>query len=456
MVTFETDSAWVLLIAASLVTLAAAVLLRRLIRRPGGPASGILLLLPLLIPPIAALAYEHAVLPEISVLEPVDNLFRTPHQIAQLLLLSDGHSKVHMYAISGTAGRLILLVGLGLSIVMVVRRLVGAWLVHRLIKRCRPAAGVAEIPLHELVVSLDDSMKLAKMPEVLCLPERVSGAFAVWGRRPRILVSKDLLEALDTDEVEAVLAHELAHLEARDVQLVFGAGMIRDLFAWNPFAHAAFHLLVVDREVEADRRAAEVTGKPLAVASGLLKMFEHSKGMTRRNKTALAFLRPRGRVTARVNRLLAIADGRVTHTTSWAPYAIAVALVALLGLQAAARVAQQNNGAFAIVLGAPSTTNVKDWESPHRGIPHNARSAKARAPAAHPGIQRIPKVTSAATYREQDLPKWMDAVMTRVQREGMSPEMLNQIRRDWTAVPVLRFEPRNAWMGLYRIQHGPA
>jgi hypothetical protein len=305
-------------------------------------------------------------------------------------------------------------------------------------------------------MSLADSMNIGESPEVLCLPDGVTGAFAVWGRRPRILVSADLLDDFDTDEIEAVLAHELAHLEARDVQLVFGAGMIRDLFAWNPLAHAAFHLLVADREVEADRRAAEVTGEPLAVASGLLKMFERSKHARGRNRMALAFLKPRGRVTARVRRLVAIADGNANVSTSWVPYVLAVALVAVLGLQAAARVAEQNSGAFALVLGAPSTANVKDWDPPQRASVHKPRFANGRASAAHASLKRIPRVTSAATYREQDLPRWMDVVMTRVQREGLSPEMLDQIRKDWTAVPVLNFEPRNGWMGLYRIQHGPA
>lgn len=429
------------------------MVLHRLIRRPGGRASGILLALPLLVPPLAALVYEHAVLPEISVLEPVDSLFRSPHRLAQLLFLSDGHRTVHMYAISGTAGRLLLLVAVGLSAVMIVRRLIGAWLVHRLIRRCRPAGAVGGVPVKEIVMSLADGMRLPRLPDVLELPQGVSGAFAVWGRRPRVLVSADLLDALDPDEAEAVLAHELAHLEARDVQLVFGAGMLRDMFAWNPLAHAAFRFLVADREVEADRRAAEVTGEPLAVASGLLKTFERSRlrgGY--RHRTALAFLRPRGRITTRVNRLLAIADGRTVQTTSWVPYALAVALVVVLGLQAAARVADQNNGAFALVLGAPSKTTSKEvWlppqeTNPRRGpqprTPHRARSVQA--------------VTTATAARQQDLPKWIDAVMTRVQRQGMSPEILNQIREDWTAVPVLDFQPKSGWMGLYRIQHGPA
>ncbi len=59
----ETDSAWVIVVAVSLVTLPAAMLLRRLIARPGGAAAGVLLALPLFLPVVAALAFQRAVLP---------------------------------------------------------------------------------------------------------------------------------------------------------------------------------------------------------------------------------------------------------------------------------------------------------------------------------------------------------------------------------------------------------
>jgi hypothetical protein len=64
-------------------------------------------------------------------------------------------------------------------------------------------------------------------------------------------------------------------------------------------------------------------------------------------------------------------------------------------------------------------------------------------------------ITSDVAYRQQDLPKWMDAVMTRIQKQGISPEILNQLREDWTAVPLVQFRPKAGWMGIYRVQKAP-
>lgn len=447
-VTIETDSVWVLLLAASLVTVTAALLLRNLIRRPGGRASGLLLLLPLLVPPVGAFLYAHAVLPEVSVLEPVDSLFRSTGRLAHLLLLSDGHQRVRMYALSGTAGRMLLIVGASLSAIMIARRLLGAWLVHRLLQRCGPPGAVAGIPVAEVVASLCDAMGMQRCPEVLTLPEGHPGAFAVGGRHPRILVSGELLSRLELDEAEAVLAHELAHLEAHDVQLVFAAGMLRDLMAWNPLAHVSFRTVAADREVEADRRAAEVTGEPLAVASGLLKVCEGVR-RSRLAPAALGFLRPRASIKHRVANLLAIADGSMSPRAARLPYLLAAAAVVVLGLVAAAQVAQQNDGAFALVLGAPHPTSDRLWVPPKAPSDHRT---KGHPPVAV--IRNVP-ITSDVTYREQDLPKWIDAVMQRIKRHGVSPATLDQLREDWTAVPLLQFHPQPAWMGIYRVRQAP-
>ena len=86
----EGDSAWIVILAVSSVTLAAVLLLRRLIKRPGGLASGLLLSLPLVLPLIAALSFDQAVLPVVAVLSPVDSsLLQRSHELLHFLLLSD-------------------------------------------------------------------------------------------------------------------------------------------------------------------------------------------------------------------------------------------------------------------------------------------------------------------------------------------------------------------------------
>jgi hypothetical protein len=202
--------------------------------------------------------------------------------------------------------------------------------------------------------------------ELLILPEGVSGAFAVGVRRGRVLLSRDLTENLDENELSAVLAHEIAHLAARDVPLVFLAGFLRDFVAWNPFAHLAFRRLLTDRELEADRRAASLTRSPLALASGLLTVFELMKGQ--RNyvqKGALALLRPRVSVTRRVRSLLDMADNdaQVDAQVRGGVFLLAALLVAFLGLQAGARLAADDS-TWAVVWGATSDDEMTAWEPP--------------------------------------------------------------------------------------------
>ena len=136
----ETDSAWVVVLAVSVVTLSAALLLRRVIRRPGGVAAGVFLTLPLLLPVVAAVAFQHPVLPEIAVLKPVGAaLLERPGRLLHVLLVSDGRRDVVTpYALSGSAGPWLLVIGGLASAFMLLRRFVGFVLVRRLVRRCRP------------------------------------------------------------------------------------------------------------------------------------------------------------------------------------------------------------------------------------------------------------------------------------------------------------------------------
>jgi Zn-dependent protease with chaperone function len=267
----ETDSAWVVILAVSAVTLAAALFLKRLINLPGGLASGLLLSLPLALPIVAALTYTHAVLPEISVWQPIGRALKdAPSGLLHLLLVADEKGVVTPYASSGSAGRWLVLVGLSVSSFMLLRRFIGAALLHRLIARSRPPEGPLADAIEEAVYRLAHDAGLRRAPEVLVLESGATGAFAVGVRHKKVLVSRDVLEGLDPEELEALLAHEIAHLQSHDVSVTFVAGLLRDLVAWNPVGHLAYRRLMEDRELEADRRAAALTSRPLAVASGLI------------------------------------------------------------------------------------------------------------------------------------------------------------------------------------------
>ncbi|MEA2505713.1 MAG: heat shock protein HtpX [Actinomycetota bacterium] len=452
----QTDSAWVVIVAVSLVSFLAAVVLRKIIDRTGGVASGILLSMPLILPMIAAVLFPHPLLPEIAVLRPAGEvLLDHSSHLLNLLLLSSGHRQVVTpYALTQSAGSWVLVIGLSISSFMLLRRLVGSMLVRRLIAGCVPLTGDSA-GAEAMVRRLTQQSGLKAAPQILLLPSGVSGAFAVGSRKPRILISRDLLDHFDQDELEAILAHEIAHLEARDVPIIFTAGVLRDAVGWNPVAHLAFRWLITDRELEADRRAAALTGHPLAVASGLLKMCDLMGGHPRfRHRAAVGFLRPGGRIARRVSHLIALADGRtVVGSDGRVPYLMAGLLVAVLGLQVGAQIAKENASAFAIVWGAPRATATQLFRKPPKEAmaPQTAGMNSTKLSARAQRTYR--QLTHDVSLRREDLGVWLGTmVQFRASQTGQDPTAIYrdrlQIGWRWQAVPL---SPPVGEMGLYRI-----
>jgi heat shock protein HtpX len=150
---------------------------------------------------------------------------------------------------------------------------------------------LAEAPLvHSTLERLAARANVAK-PKLYVIPDGHPRAFAA-GRGPRgsaIAVSRGLLGAVPPAELEGVLAHELAHVRARDVVtqegvVVFAAALVEAtriggfmqrplLFVLGPIAAAPVHLLLSPkREFAADRFAAELCESPHGLADALLRL----------------------------------------------------------------------------------------------------------------------------------------------------------------------------------------
>lgn len=160
-----------------------------------------------------------------------------------------------------------------------------------------------EPELHAMIDRLVQTADLPK-PKVAIIKSSVPNAFAT-GRSPSaaaVAVTTGLMESLDRPELEAVLAHELAHIKNRDVAVItiasFFATVAQYVLRWGRFASfgrrnrngGGFALFFVAsivvwalsffliralsryREFAADRGAALLTGSPAALQSALLKI----------------------------------------------------------------------------------------------------------------------------------------------------------------------------------------
>lgn len=111
-------------------------------------------------------------------------------------------------------------------------------------------------------------------PRTVVAPTVPGGAALLGVRDPLLVLDARLLAALDDGELEGVLAHELAHLGRRDNLVAWAAAAVGDAVWFLPGAAGAMRRLRREREAAADQAAVEVTARPAALASGLLRALD--------------------------------------------------------------------------------------------------------------------------------------------------------------------------------------
>lgn len=163
--------------------------------------------------------------------------------------------------------------------------------------------------LHRIIDRLVARSGLPK-PKVCIIPTDVPNAFAT-GRNPQnaaVAATEGIMRALSPDELEGVMAHELAHVKNRDTLIqtvaatIAGAiGMLASVSRWGMLlgggrsegqgSNPVFMILLLvlsflapflaimaqmaisrSREFGADRGGAEMSGKPEALASALMRL----------------------------------------------------------------------------------------------------------------------------------------------------------------------------------------
>lgn len=88
--------------------------------------------------------------------------------------------------------------------------------------------------------------------------------------KPTIVLSPQIAEESSDDVLEAMLAHELAHLKRRDNLFHWASVALKDLLVVNPFTYVIFPKILAAKEQDCDHIAAEVTGNSKAVAEAIV------------------------------------------------------------------------------------------------------------------------------------------------------------------------------------------
>ncbi len=97
--------------------------------------------------------------------------------------------------------------------------------------------------------------------------------FTVGLRRPIIAVSPQALDELSPDELEAMLGHEIAHIQRNDNIWHWPVVLLRDLLFFIPFTYWIYNYISFERERACDEIGSKLS-KPLALAKSLVHVAE--------------------------------------------------------------------------------------------------------------------------------------------------------------------------------------
>lgn len=197
-------------------------------------------------------------------------------------------------ALAGPSG---MLIAFGVAVAM---NFAGYWFSDKIVLRMYRAQEVDRAQasaLYDLVDRLRQQAGLP-MPKVYVIPSDQPNAFAT-GRNPAhaaVAVTNGIVRLLSRDELEGVIAHELAHVKNRDILtssvaatiaaaitllarfgLFFGGGRDRGnilgsllMLILAPLAAILVQMAISrSREFVADRDGARISGKPWALADAL-------------------------------------------------------------------------------------------------------------------------------------------------------------------------------------------
>ena len=123
-----------------------------------------------------------------------------------------------------------------------------------------------------LAARFEQLRKRAGLPRALLTESRrVPGPLVVGGRE--ICIPGDLCDYTD-GEVDAIFAHELAHLERHDGLWFPIVGLVESVFWIQPLNHWVSARYRQSAELACDDRAVELTGAPMDLARALMRLAE--------------------------------------------------------------------------------------------------------------------------------------------------------------------------------------
>jgi beta-lactamase regulating signal transducer with metallopeptidase domain len=129
----------------------------------------------------------------------------------------------------------------------------------------------------EMVERVRAQLGLSRSVTVMLSPDNIEPG--VWQTvRPVILLPESVVRELDDEELQAVIIHELAHVERCDNILANSHRILACIFWFHPIVWLINRKLISEREQACDERVVEIGGSPSAYAASILKIVRSCSG----------------------------------------------------------------------------------------------------------------------------------------------------------------------------------
>jgi len=139
-----------------------------------------------------------------------------------------------------------------------------------------PGQGGTHLDVDPFLAEASRALSIRK-PEVVLIDDDAPLLFSTTGRDAMIFLSTGLSQSLTAEQLQAALAHELAHIARSRRPLLIAVFLLRIIMFFNPVVLVKFRRAVRDEEKICDDIAVSLTGNPAALAA-TLKLFHQKTG----------------------------------------------------------------------------------------------------------------------------------------------------------------------------------
>ncbi|HEY3884479.1 MAG TPA: M56 family metallopeptidase, partial [Vicinamibacterales bacterium] len=255
--------------------------------------------------------------------------------------------------------------------------------------------------------------------------------------RPVVLLPLSALAGLAPAQLEAILAHELAHVRRHDYLVNLLQTLVETLLFYHPAVWWVSRRIRIERENCCDDLAVSLCGDPIAYANALadLESLRSSIAPSRgRHRAALAATG--GSLIQRVRRLLG-APSHAAPDPAWAAGTVVLVAIACLAFSVDGVRAQTNAGS-AIAARAEAPYQSPDEQVTASEIATRVREAMEQAEETAQGIRDTATHTRETTERASESARRAREAATRAREATARAEAKAQRDREWIEKQMAR------------------